>query len=303
MPRIPEPDIARVKATVDLAALVRSRGVELKKHGSRDLIGRCPFHEESSASFVVTPAKRIFHCLGCGAAGNVIQFVERFDGVSFRHAFEVLAGRAEAAFAAGDGTAKRHSTVPKLEAPIELSADDAALMRQIVDYYHERLITAATGAPARAYLKQRGLDDEGLLKRFRIGFADRSLGLRLPQKNRAAGADIRARLTSLGIYRESGHEHLNGCLIVPIFKSEPDGRMGDVTGLYGRRLDDGGKSGIKHLYLPGPHVGIFNAEALNEPEVIICEALLDALTFIAAGFTNTTSIYGTVPGSSRGQTN
>jgi DNA primase catalytic core len=285
MPRIPDDEIERIKATVDLAALVRSRGVELKKHGARDLIGRCPFHEEASASFVVTPVKRIFHCLGCGAAGNVIQFVERFDGVSFRHAFELLA--------AGSGfvapTEKRnHSTVPKLEAPLDFAADDAALMRQIVDYYHERLMNSATGAPARAYLKQRGLDDEATLKRLKIGFADRSLGLRLPLKNRAAGADIRARLTRLGIYRESGHEHLNGCVIVPITSAD-----GSITELYGRRLDDGGKSGIKHLYLPGPHVGIFNAEALNEPEVILCEALLDALTFLAAGFANVTSIYGT----------
>ena len=75
MPRIPEEELERIKASVDLAALVRSRGGELKAHGSRDLIGRCPFHEESSASFVVTPAQRIFHCMGCGAAGNVIQFV------------------------------------------------------------------------------------------------------------------------------------------------------------------------------------------------------------------------------------
>lgn len=285
MPRIPEQDIERIKAIVDLAALVRSRGVELKKHGSRDLIGRCPFHDEASASFVVTPHKRIFHCMGCGAAGNVIQFVEHFDGVSFRHAFELLAGGA--GFAAPAERVK-YSTVPRLEPPIELSADDAALMRQVCDYYHERLMSAATGAPARAYLKQRGLDDENVLKRFRIGFADRSLGLRLPQKNRAAGADIRARLTSLGIYRESGHEHFNGCLVVPIFDEQ-----GNVTELYGRRLDDGGRSGIKHLYLPGPHVGIFNAAALNEPEVIICEALLDALTFVAAGFANVTTIYGT----------
>lgn len=285
MPRIPEAELERIKQSIDLAALVRSRGVELKKHGSRDLIGRCPFHDEASASFVVTPHKRIFHCLGCGAAGNVIQFVERFDGVSFRHAFELLA--AGSGFAA-PAERRAHSTVPRLEPPIEFSADDSALMKQVIDYYHERLMSAATGAPARACLKQRGLDDEALLKRFRIGFADRSLGLRLPQKNRAAGADIRARLTKLGLYRESGHEHFNGCLIVPIFND-----AGDVTEVYGRRLDDGGKSGIKHLYLPGPHVGIFNAAALNEPEVILCEALLDALTFLAAGFANVSTIYGT----------
>jgi DNA primase len=285
MPRIPESELERIKQSIDLAALVRSRGVELKKHGARDLIGRCPFHDEASASFVVTPHKRIFHCLGCGAAGNVIQFVERFDGVSFRHAFELLA--AGSGFVA-PAEKRNHSTVPKLEAPLDFAADDAALMRQIVDYYHERLINAATGAPARDYLAKRGLNDEATLKRLKIGFADRSLGLRLPLKNRAAGADIRARLTKLGLYRETGHEHFNGCLIVPIFNE-----AGEVTEVYGRRLDDGGKSGIKHLYLPGPHVGIFNAAALNEPEVILCEALLDALTFLAAGFANVTTIYGT----------
>lgn len=72
--------------------------------------------------------------------------------------------------------------------------------------------------------------------------------------------------------------------------TDAEGRIAEV---YGRRLDDGGKSGIRHLYLPGPHVGIFNVEALNEPEIILCEALLDALTFLAAGFANVTSIYGT----------
>ena len=286
MPRIPEEELERIKGSVDLAALVRSRGVELKVHGSRDLIGKCPFHEDKSASFVVTPGKRIFHCMGCGAAGNVIQFVERFDGVSFRHAFEVLA--AGSGFAAPGDRPTSKATVPRLEAPLDFAAEDGALMRQIVEYYHERLMNAATGAPAREYLARRGLDDEATLRRLRIGFADRSLGLRLPLKNRAAGAEIRTRLTRLGIYRESGHEHLNGCLIVPIADEQ-----GNVSGLYGRRLDDGGKSGIKHLYLPGPHEGIFNVEALNEPEVILCEALFDAMTFMAAGFPNVTSIYGT----------
>ncbi len=290
MPRIPENDIDRIKATIDLGALVRSRGVELRRHGERDLIGRCPFHEEDTASFVVTAGKGLWHCMGCGAAGNVIQFVEKFDRVSFRHAFELLA--AGAGFAPPSEGLKSVSTVPRLESPIEYAAGDAELMGQIVDYYHERLMSAATGAPARSYLAKRGLDDAETLKRFRIGFADRSLGLRLPHKNRAAGAEIRSRLTRLGIYRESGHEHLNGCVIVPMFAPHGE-NAGRVTGLYGRRIDDGGKSGIKHLYLPGPHVGLFNAEALDGEEVILCEALLDALTFVAAGFPNATSIYGT----------
>jgi DNA primase len=174
---------------------------------------------------------------------------------------------------------------PRLEAPVAFDADDKALLRQVLEYYQERLWK---NPQALAYLARRGLGDEALLKRFGIGFADRTLGLRLPHKARKDGEEIRSRLTRLGIYRESGHEHLNGCIIVPVFDAE-----GNVSELYGRRLDDGGRSGIKHLYLPGPHAGIFNPAALENVEVILCESLLDALTFIAAGFENTTCIYGT----------
>lgn len=283
MARIPDSKIERIKQSTDLVALVRARGVELKKHGGRDFIGRCPFHEEATASFVVSPGKGLWHCMGCGAAGNCIQFLEKFDGVSFRHAFELLSGGV-AFVSASDQRAVR-ATVPKLAAPVAFDADDAALLKQVTDYYRERLWK---NPQALDYLRRRGLDDEATLKRLHIGFADRSLGLTLPLKNRKEGADIRARLERLGIYRESGHEHLNGCIVMPIF----DG-AGNVTELYGRRLDDGGRSGIKHLYLPGPHAGIFNAEALQHEEVILCEALLDALTFIAAGIDNVTSIYGT----------
>ena len=283
MPRIPEEDIARIKQTTDLAALVRSRGVELKNHGSKDLVGRCPFHEDEGPSLVVSPAKGLFHCMGCGAAGNAIQFVERFDGVSFRHAFELLSGGLGFAAPVDQPTVK--ATVPKLPAPVAFDADDAALLQQITDYYHQRLWK---NPQALAYLKKRGLDDEAMLQRFKVGFADRSLGLTLPHKNRKEGAEIRTRLTKLGVYRESGHEHFNGCIVIPILDAQ-----GQVVGLYGRRLDDGGKAGIKHLYLPGPHAGIFNAEALEHPEVILCEAILDALTFVAAGFENVTCIYGT----------
>ncbi len=93
MPRIPDEEIARIKRETDLLALVRSRGVELGKHGAKDWSGRCPFDEDDKPSFIVSPDKGLYHCLGCGAAGNAIQFVEKFDGVSFRHAFEFLSSR------------------------------------------------------------------------------------------------------------------------------------------------------------------------------------------------------------------
>jgi DNA primase catalytic core len=277
MPRIPESEIERIKKETDLAALVRSRGIELKQHGERNLIGRCPFHDDHDPSFVVTPAKGLFHCLGCGVAGNAIQFVERFDKISFRHAFELLA----------EGSPVVFTQKPKrLENPFDPEATDAELMEQVVDYYHERLLKTPA---ALDYLKKRGLNNEAALRAFRIGFADRSLGLRLPEKNRVEGKAIRERLQKLGIIRASGHEHFNGSITVPIL----DGQ-GRPVEMYGRKITSNLRKGTPlHLYLPGAHAGIWNARALDHPEVILCEAPLDAVTFVLNGFENATFIYGT----------
>jgi DNA primase len=98
--RIPEADIDQVKRETDLLALARSRGIELKPHG-KDFIGRCPFHQDGEhPNFIVTPGKGLFHCMACGKAGNVIQFVQHHDGVSFRHAYELLRQKSATVFAA-----------------------------------------------------------------------------------------------------------------------------------------------------------------------------------------------------------
>ncbi len=285
MPRIPDEEIDRLKRVTDLAALARSRGVELKKHGSRDLIGLCPFHDDKDPSFVVTPGKGLFHCLGCGAAGNAIQFVEKFDGISFRHAFELLNEGGSAAFSAPRRSGVKESSVQRLAPPFDPNADDADLMRQVVEYYHERLLKTPA---ALDYLRGRGVLQDEALEKFRLGFADRTLGLRIPDSNRQTGEAIRTRLQKLGLVRESGHEHFNGSVVWPIFL---DGR---VSEMYGRKIRDDLRPGTPlHLYLPGPHEGIWNVDALNEPEVILCEAAFDALTFWVNGFKNVTFIYGT----------
>ena len=283
---IPEETIDRIKQQTDLAALVRSRGVDLKKHGSKDLIGLCPFHDDHDPSFVVTPGKGLYHCLGCGAAGNAIQFVEKYDGISFRHAFELLAEGGNVAFKTSPAGPIKQATVPKLENPFSPEASNAELMDQVVDYYHERL----QKTPAVLdYLRTRGLNNLAAISRFRLGFADRSLGLRLPEKNRVAGKAIRGRLEQLGIYRESGHEHFNGSLVIPVLNAS-----GEVVEMYGRKINDHLRKGTPlHLYLSGPHAGIWNGETLNEPEIILCEAPLDALTFWVSGIHNVTFIYGT----------
>jgi DNA primase len=279
--RIPEADLDRVKRETDLLALVRSRGVELAKHGAKDFIGRCPFHDDrNKPNFIVSPAKGLWHCMACGKAGNVIQFVQQHDGVSFRHAFDLLRQGSPAVFSAQP--MQKQSTVPKLPCPLDAEADDATLFSQVVSYYHERLKQTPT---ARAYLASRGLDSDELIDHFQIGFADRSLGLRLPEKNRMEGERLRSRLTQLGLWRESGHEHFNGCIVVPL-RNETGGSVS----LYGRRAQ---KADLKHLYPPGPHRGLFNRQCLNEPEIILCEAVFDALTFWVNGFKNVTCLFGT----------
>ena len=294
MPRIPEAEIERIKQQTDLAALVRARGVELRQHGSKDLSGKCPFHQDDAPSFIVSPDKGLYHCMGCGAAGNVIQFVQKFDGVSFRHAFELLSA-GTVAFSAPAATPLKISTVPRLPNPFgseaDLSAealakvDDAELISQVLDYYHDRLWKTPG---ALEYLRGRGLLHEETLKRFRFGFSDRTLGLRLPSMNRKDGEAIRTRLQTLGVYRPTGREHFNGCVLLPIFAA--DGSLGEI---YGRRVVTHHTTDPRHMYLPGPHAGIWNAEALDAPELILCEAPFDALTFYVHGFHNVTFIYGT----------
>ena len=286
MAMIPEEEIERIKRETDLAAVVRSRGIELKPQGG-DLIGLCPFHSDTRPSLHVTAAKRLWRCVSCQATGNVIQFVEKFDGVSFRHAFELLKAALDAG---GDavpapprtGAPLKRATVPKLASPLAVDADDQAALRQVVDYYHARL---KENPAALAYLAKRGLRSEEALTTFKLGFVDRTLGLRLPQKNRAAGATLRARLARLGVMRETGHEHFRGRIVFPIIAED-----GEIGTIYGRAIGDVAKPD-RHLFLAGPQRGVWNPAALRAPEVILTEGIIDALTFWCAGFRHVTTCY------------
>jgi DNA primase catalytic core len=285
MARIPAEEIERLKREVSLERLAEARGIHLQRHGA-DLLGLCPFHDDHEPSLVITPAKNLWHCLGaCQAGGSVIDWVMRAEGVSFRHAAELL--RADLPpEGLSKGKPPERSTVPKLPGLLDASAGDQALLRRVVDYYHASL---KESPEALAYLASRGLQHAEAVERFKLGFANRTLGYRLPAKNRKEGAEIRGRLEALGVMRASGHEHLNGSLVVPVFDEE-----GRVAELYGRKITQGLRPGTPlHLYLPGPHRGVWNIEALQASrEIILCEALLDALTFWCAGYRNVTAAYG-----------
>jgi len=286
MARIPDEQIQRLKEEISVQRLVEAAGVELKRVG-KDWAGRCPFHDDDTASLIVTPAKNLWHCFGCQCGGGPIDWVMKHKVISFRHAVELL--KEDSSLAAGGSAAAKHSGIRSLPAPVSLDDDDRAMLRQVVDYYHHTLQNAPE---ALAYLQVRGLVHPELIDHFKLGFANRTLGLRLPERQWRSGAQMRDRLIRLGIFRNSGHEHLNGSLVVPVLDVD-----GNVREIYGRKIGKDFAPGTPlHMYLPG-HAergrGVFNEAALvASREIIVCEALIDALTFWCAGYRNVTSAYG-----------
>jgi DNA primase catalytic core len=285
MARIPEHEVERLKREVSVQRLAEARGIKLHRHGA-DLLGLCPFHDDHSPSLVITPAKNLWHCLGaCNAGGTVIDWVMRADGISFRHAVELL--RADhLPLAAAPIQPVKVGTVRKLPPPVKVEAGDRELLLEIVGYYND---TLKQSPEAMKYLESRGLKSSEIIDHFRLGFANRTLGYRLPAKNRATGAEMRGRLQRLGIYRASGHEHFNGSIVIPVFDA-----TGAVVEMYGRKITPNLREGTPdHLYLPGEHRGVWNEEALAaSKDIILCEALIDALTFWVAGFRNVAASYG-----------
>jgi DNA primase len=301
MARIPEDELERIKSEVSVQRLVEASGIELKRVG-RDLVALCPFHAEKSPSFKVSPAKNLWHCLGCNAGGGPIDWVMKSKGISFRHAVELL--KADPSLAASTGAPVKRSTARVLAAPVAVDAEDGAVYGNTTGYYHQRMKESDETAAGPGYLKARGLTHPLLIDTFKLGVADRTLGLRLPNKQRADGAAIRERLNKLGLYRDTGHEHFSGCLVIPVFDE-----TGRVVEIYGRKMRDDKRDEerqARHLYLPQPEDGkrsrgVFNIAGIveagkrpvGERAVIWCEALIDALTFWCHGFTNTSSSYGT----------
>ena len=177
MARIPEEEIKRLKREVSIERLVEARGVKLKRHGA-DLVGLCPFHEDHSPSLVVSPEKNLWNCLGaCGKGGSVIDWVMRAEGVSFRHAVELLKQEHLPLAARPAGPPPKKSTTVKLPPLAERSIDDQRLLESVVEHYHE---TLKQTPEAQQYLARRGLQSAEMMEQFRLGFANRTLGYGLP---------------------------------------------------------------------------------------------------------------------------
>lgn len=301
MPRIPDVEISRLKQAVSLIRLAEARGVALKGEG-HNLIGLCPFHDDREPSLVVDPQKNLWHCLGaCQAGGSNIDWVMRDHGVGFRVAVEVLAGMVDGAAypsrpAGYERGTMKHTSARRLPNPLNPDADGEVLLGQVADFYHRTLIDnpLATATVALDYLRGRKIGDAATIRHFRLGYADRSLGLRIPDKARREGAQLRLRMNRLGLVRASGHELMSGAVVVPIVDETQA-----VVGMYGRMTADNLRPGtIYHRYLPGGHRAAWNAAgaaaaaADAEGALILGEAIIDGLTFWSHGRRNVTAAYG-----------
>jgi DNA primase catalytic core len=262
-------DLTRLKQSVDLVAVVQSRGVKLVRQG-KDFVGLCPFHKEKTPSFHVTPSKNLFNCLGCHVGGSVIDFIMRKDGLTKSQAVAWLKEHSGSVFT--------RSQAPTAAPPRILKPEDAeALLRRVVKFYVRTLRKDPAGM---SYLKGRNLSGATMLEAFQIGCSNGSLLKALPKSG-----DVIRNLKTLGVLNAKGQEHFRGCVTVPIFDA-----AGKISGIYGRRVTD---AEPRHLYLPGPHRGVFNGAAAKTSQTLfITEAVFDALSLWQAGQRNVIALYG-----------
>ncbi len=251
-----------LKQKVDLAELMRASGLELKSVG-KNLAACCPWHDDQEASLIVNPAKQLFNCFGCEAKGDVLNFLQLREGLSFPQALQrlqELTGQDPDRFEGG-------LTRPQL-------------LERVMAFYSK---TLAQDEPARDYLKERCLDQAELYQGFRLGYCNGTLLKTLPKTG-----EVRRALKQMGLLTDKGREHFLGCVVVPLEHPEEG-----LVGLYGRRLSP--KAKVRHLFLPGPKRGILNWPTLRAAETVyLVESVFDALSLWVAGVRNVTSLNGLV---------
>lgn len=292
--------IDTIKRDVDLKALVESKGIKLKQNG-KGWFGLCPFHADRNPSLSVNPSQNLWQCFGCGAAGDVIRFVELFDQVDFKEAVRRLsplgrpAGQAPlSAGQAAKGSKRPQNKKAKAKPPAPLTVKERKLLTRVVGYYQHTLTEDKRGL---TYLKQdRGITDHQSLKDFGTGYANGTLLEILPVADPASSGEdpqvIKA-LKKIGILNRRGHEVFYNCVVFPLYNTR-----GSIVNLYGRNIDPASPEGsagpgVTHLYLPGPRTGLVNRQAVKRSQtIILTESIIDALTLYDQGFKNVIPIYG-----------
>lgn len=255
--------------------------VQLKKSG-QNWKGVCPFHAEKTPSFMVSRAKQIFHCFGCGAGGDVISFVMRHENLAFHEALELLGKKAGVAMPAG-GADKR--SIQKYEKIREL-------LLEASNYYTEKL---KESEPAMAYLARRGITGESVAL-FRLGYAPEGWHNLIGHLRRIGCADTVIKDAGLAVQGNKGYyDMFRHRIIFPIMSMS-----GGVIAFGGRAMDDSSPK-----YINSPETAVFKKsdtlfglchakEAVRkENSVIIVEGYMDVIVCHQYGFQNAVAPLGT----------
>ncbi|MDY2984110.1 MAG: DNA primase [Synergistes jonesii] len=276
---MPDDDVREIKSRLDIVDVV-SEYVKLKRNG-RTFWGCCPFHNEKTPSFSVSPERQTFHCFGCGKGGDIFTFIMEAEHLEFREALERLAERAGVALSQrGKGRS------PK---------GDKEINRAALDFFIESL-NGAGGEPARKYLKKRSIAPEDC-HRFELGWAPNSwdmLSRRLEKAGYGASVLVDNGLASVG---KSGgcYDRFRGRLMFPIYNV-----TGRLVGFGGRILDGEGAK-----YLNSPESRLFNKRhnlyLLDKAKgpmssmghAILVEGYFDAIRAHLCGYTNAVASLGT----------
>ncbi|WP_061226858.1 CHC2 zinc finger domain-containing protein [Leptospira interrogans] len=297
------PTLEELKRNTDLVALVRSHGVDLKPHG-KNWVGRCPFHEDKTPSFVVTPSKGLWHCMGaCQVGGSVIDFVMKKEGLNLRQAISRLREQSfpsetklPASTQLSPQAQTNSSQTPAQEKLRKKYADftkeEQGFLDSVFHYYSDSL---SKNKEAKEYLQSRGVYERDILEKFQVGYGDGSMTTRfLASPNSKLGRQQRRTLMEFGLLRESGHECFVRYLTFPLLDEE-----GKISGVYGRHgyASETFKNKsvgyeVRHRYMIGPHTGLWNREAFSSKDLVLCESVIDALTLYVNGIRNATCSFG-----------
>lgn len=276
--------IEEVRMKNDIVDVV-SQYVKLTRKGS-SYFGLCPFHNEKTPSFSVTPSKQMYYCFGCGAGGNVFNFVMEYENYSFGEALSHLADRAGVQLPRIEYSSEAREKAKQRETLLEIN-------RQAAQYFYYQL-RRESGQIGYRYLTDRGLSDE-TIRKFGLGYSDKfSDDLYKFLKGKGYGDD---QLRDSGLFnvdeRHGMYDKFWNRVIFPIM--DVNNR---VIGFGGRVMGDG-----KPKYLNSPETKIFDksrnlyglnvARTSRKPYLILCEGYMDVISMHQSGFTNAVASLGT----------
>jgi DNA primase len=281
----------RVLDAVDMIALVNTR-TEMRRAGVNSYFGRCPFHDERTGSFHVSPDEKLYHCFGCQASGNPFDFVMETEGLDFKAALEALAGRFGVQLETEDedpAAASRRQRRERLY----------TLLGRAATYYARNLWEAGEAGAAREYLLRRGLGED-TLREFRVGYAP-SAWDRLLRASRCAGfSDEELQATGLVQRSKTGSGQVFDRFRERITFPSVDAR-GRVVGFGARSMRDDqppkylntsdGEVYHKRSQLFG--IDLARAAAARAGRMILVEGYTDVLALHQAGMRNAVGIMGT----------